>query len=473
MAGIVFFGLVLRLPGLDHPFVDFHSWRQCDTLAVARYFAEIEMNILRPQLPYYGPPPNYAELEFCLVPYLTAWLFRLGGELNWIARLVIVAFSLWSVVSIYRVARELWDLKAGLAAAFGLAVHPVYLYFSRSFQPDVPMLALGLAALADFLVWRRSGSRMAALTGCFLFTLAVLVKPPAVVFAFPLFTWWLTARRPKKAIGAAYLVIPVAASLAYFSAIHGIAEHQFASGLISGFLHRLWTEGLPPEWWSDLGVGLFFYAVTPFFLVPLVFGLARSLASSARLAFVLWGAGLLVFFTISGSAVLNNLQYYYLLAVPLVVLAAAAAFADHPEGRAGFSRTGLTVVMLLVTGLGAFFVTGTYQHWVPAGWLANEPWRYESWYALEEKPLQVGRAIARETPVDALVVVVEPTPRTLFHSRRFGWFIAPEGFSDAYLAGVREEGARYLAWMENRPPPLAEAAIWYPEGFWLVDLAEK
>lgn len=470
--GTLLLGVIIRLKGIDNPFLDFHGWRQCDTGAVARYFFEREMNILRPQLPYYGAPPNYAELEFGLVPYIVAWLYGIFGETHWIARSVIVGFSLWAIVSVNRVAQTLWGTWPGLAAAFTLAVHPVYVYFSRSLQPDVPMLALGLAAIANFLVWGKTGSRIHAFIGCLWFTLAVLVKPPAWAFAFPLLIWWLKTQRKKVVVGLAYIAAPLIASFSYFQAIHGIAEHPFVSGLTMGFAARLWQEGIGLRWFSDVGRGLFFYAITPFFFVPVLIGCMRSLFSRERVWIGAWMMGLMAFFLLAGSKVLNNLQYYYLLAVPLAALLSGAAFSSAQKSLINYSRSWVLGILLLVTTGGTYMLIETYQQWLPERWLLNEPWSYERWYILDEKPLRVGQAIERITPEDALVVVVEDTPRTLFYSRRFGWFIEPAGLNEEYLTDVRREGAQYLAWMEKTPPSVGKTAQWHEEGFWLVSLNE-
>ena len=58
------FGLLCRLYNLTAPFLDYHSWRQTDTAAIARNFYYNGFNILYPQIDWGGAGPGYVESEF-------------------------------------------------------------------------------------------------------------------------------------------------------------------------------------------------------------------------------------------------------------------------------------------------------------------------------------------------------------------------------------------------------------------------
>ena len=58
VAAFVLIGLLLRLKGLHNPLLDHPGWRQGDTAAIARNFAQLNFNILFPQTEYNGAPPN-------------------------------------------------------------------------------------------------------------------------------------------------------------------------------------------------------------------------------------------------------------------------------------------------------------------------------------------------------------------------------------------------------------------------------
>ena len=56
--GLMLFGLICRLYNLTAPLLDYHSWRQTDTAAIARNFYYNGFNILYPQIDWGGTGPG-------------------------------------------------------------------------------------------------------------------------------------------------------------------------------------------------------------------------------------------------------------------------------------------------------------------------------------------------------------------------------------------------------------------------------
>ncbi|MFY9738051.1 MAG: hypothetical protein WAK11_03265, partial [Candidatus Cybelea sp.] len=76
LLGVLTIALALRLYGIGNPIMDHPGWRQGDTAAIARNFAQRKFDIMYPQTTYNGPPPNYVELELQIVPFLAASLYK-------------------------------------------------------------------------------------------------------------------------------------------------------------------------------------------------------------------------------------------------------------------------------------------------------------------------------------------------------------------------------------------------------------
>jgi len=55
------------------------SWRECDYAAVARNFYREGMNILYPRIDWRGDGPGYAEMEFPVIPWTMAALYKIFG----------------------------------------------------------------------------------------------------------------------------------------------------------------------------------------------------------------------------------------------------------------------------------------------------------------------------------------------------------------------------------------------------------
>src|SRR5215472_125984 len=108
LAAILVLGLALRLYGIHDPIIDHPGWRQGDEAAIARNFAQLQDNIFA--------PPNYVELELQIVPFAAAQLYRVFGVHEIFSRLIVVAFSLGTVLLLYFFGKELFG-RRGLIAA--------------------------------------------------------------------------------------------------------------------------------------------------------------------------------------------------------------------------------------------------------------------------------------------------------------------------------------------------------------------
>lgn len=91
----------LRLLYIDQPFVDEVSWREADDATIADNFFRGHFNIFLPEISWNGPGPNYVGYEFQLTTYLAALLYRLFGQVDWVARGISVAFGVWSIFAFY------------------------------------------------------------------------------------------------------------------------------------------------------------------------------------------------------------------------------------------------------------------------------------------------------------------------------------------------------------------------------------
>jgi hypothetical protein len=83
------------------------SWRECDYAAVARNFYREGMNILYPRIDWHGDGPGYAEMEFPVIPWTTAALYKIFGYHEVIGRILVYAFSLLTLLIFFLLARRL------------------------------------------------------------------------------------------------------------------------------------------------------------------------------------------------------------------------------------------------------------------------------------------------------------------------------------------------------------------------------
>ncbi len=238
LGAILLLALLLRLQGIHNPILDHPGWRQGDMAAVARNFAQLEFNPLRPQTDYDGPPPNYVELELQIVPFLAAIGYKLFGVHEIFGRLITIGFSLGTLPVLYLFGRWLFRSEAaGLVAALAFAVYPGSVYYGRTFTPDATMVFFLTAALYASARWiQEDGAwsrRFAVAAGLCAF--ALLAKPVAAagLIAIPAMMieregLLAALRRPQNWALLACMVVPYALYDRYVSSI---AEWHWASGI--------------------------------------------------------------------------------------------------------------------------------------------------------------------------------------------------------------------------------------------------
>jgi len=196
--------LALRCYGLTAPLLDYHSWRQADTAAIARNYAANGYRLFYPQVDWGGTTPGYVESEFPLYSYTLALLYGLFGVREWLGRILTALASVAAVAALYGLVPSGQGSagtgeRAALYAGLALALMPFPIYFGRTVMPDTWMLLAAILAIWTFRRWleRRSSGRYAVALLCG--ALAPLAKTPnLLIVAVPLayLTW--SARPPRR-----------------------------------------------------------------------------------------------------------------------------------------------------------------------------------------------------------------------------------------------------------------------------------
>jgi Dolichyl-phosphate-mannose-protein mannosyltransferase len=190
--------LALRCYGLTAPLLDYHSWRQADTAAIARNYAANGYHLLYPQIDWSGQTPGYVESEFPLYSYTLALLYSVFGVHEWIGRLLSALAGATAVAALYGLVRS-GDAgghggygddhrgaalqRAAIYAGLALALMPFPIYFGRTVMPDTWMLLTAILAIWTFRRWmeRPSTGRFGAALLCG--ALAPLAKTPNLLIA--------------------------------------------------------------------------------------------------------------------------------------------------------------------------------------------------------------------------------------------------------------------------------------------------
>lgn len=198
---LLILALIVRLYKITTPLADYHSWRQADTAAVARnYVKEKKIDLLHPKYDDLSKiqsgrenPVGYRMVEFPLYQALIAKIYLIFPffSIEVYGRLISIFFTLLSLVTLYFLLLFSSSRIAAFFAGFTFALTPFMIFFTRVVLPE-PM-AMSLALMAVFFLYVYSEVKERKLISYFwyilsliCFALAVLVKPSALFYFFPL-----------------------------------------------------------------------------------------------------------------------------------------------------------------------------------------------------------------------------------------------------------------------------------------------
>lgn len=424
--------LTLRLYGIGNPLSEQASWRQADTASMAKNLEDHFS--LFPQLDYDGPPPNYAELEFPLLPLLVFPFFKLFGISIPIARGMALLFSLMSLIFLVLLAELKLGARAAFIAGFIYALLPFNIFYDRAVLPEPVLLGMSLGSLYFFSLYLKKGSWKLWIMSTVFILLSILSKP-SFLFLGLLFLFLCWEEKGLKGfldwkvwLMAFAALVPASV---YFWLSHSLAESKFLTSLLT--LHMLpnFTQTLfSMEFWkflfSRLGdrvltwTGLFLFlislALSPFF-------------RKTRFLFF-WTISLIVFFAFSTIPVLYQHDYYQLMLVPPFSLSLGWFWGKFSEIKIrsyelkniAFGFLILAGIMILIEGLSQ---TGKFWN-------------------IDPRPLEVGKTICKLTPEGSLIAIDQSNPVYLFYSERKGFRILSELNRDE-VEKLKEKGAQFLA----------------------------
>ena len=148
-----------HLPFFGIPPKGTHSWRQCNTMAVARNFYEEDMNIMRPRVDQRGTSNGVTGMQFPAYEWTVAVTYHVFGFHETLPRVVNWLIFVGGVVACYALARLLsGSAWIGAVTAWSLAWSPELYYHSVNALPDVLALSASIGGLYFFLRWYRASS---------------------------------------------------------------------------------------------------------------------------------------------------------------------------------------------------------------------------------------------------------------------------------------------------------------------------
>ena len=257
LIAILILAIALRFNHINQPYVDGFSWRQTSTAMMADNYYRTNWNIFFPEVSWGGIGPNYQGREFQTVSYLSALLYTVFGQQDWIGRSVAASFGVWGVFALYQLVRRVWDEERAIASAAIMAILPGVVFIDRSFLPDPAMTALMTTSCWLLVAHLQTGSWRYLLFAAVVFSWGALSKITGLMVGIPLLYALIVILRQKRELNPKRLIpIAIAGTL---SLMPIVAYYLWAKYLannyppyhFAGSANWIWVQGFS-RWLEEL-----------------------------------------------------------------------------------------------------------------------------------------------------------------------------------------------------------------------------
>lgn len=359
---ILLVALALRLYKINAPLTDFHSWRQADTAAVARNFTRDGFNLFMPKYDDLSSiqsglenPQGLRFVEFPLYNAMFAGLNVLVPAIPlevW-GRIVSIFFSLVVIAIIYYLALAEFDRTAAIFAALLVGILPASVFFSRVVLPETTAAAFAFIAILLMYLQPRAGK--AGQVALFLFSVlffagAVMIKPTAIFYGFPVFYLFVTRhkfafiRRPDFYLYFILALLPFVLWRLYIAKFpEGVPASEWLLTSVNTYAGQkvIFLKPAFFRWifWERINLMIFGGYLTGFFLLGLFTKIKRLFLHS-----ILFSAFAYVFVFEGGNV---QHEYYQTIIIPALALFAGIGISVIVSERKRFLSPLLTVPLIL------------------------------------------------------------------------------------------------------------------------------
>jgi hypothetical protein len=357
----------IHLPYMHLPAVGHHVWRQCNTLAVARNYAEEDMRIWLPRVDKRYKFPGTTGPSFTAYEYTLACIYKVAGFSHQTHRWLSLVISLLVLAGLFFLVLSFKNdkLLAGLSVAALMSI-PQFYYHSINAVPDILAMMFMLWGWVFARRWITSDRLFSFALATIFLALAGMVKLQFLLVGVPIMLelifqgFW---KKPGRIALSAFMgLVVLSASYAWYRHASFLTNqywlHEFVLDVrlpasLSSFFGLLGINlfsDLPETW---LG-----YAWVPGLLVGIVLAFRNKYLRWYMLATF---AGILVIYFLLQPQYLAH-GYYTLFFSPFMAITAA-------YGYYRVFTQGLTIWLFPIAVSGLFWAwSRMHSNWQPAGW---------------------------------------------------------------------------------------------------------
>ena len=450
LIGIAIISLLMHARHLNKELISWHVWRQTQTQSTIINFYEEDFNILHPKKNDRGAGDGSFRMEFPLMQWLVAGLYKIFGNHLIITRLFMFITGLFTVWGMYAMLKALFQQeKLALIGAWAFNFSPTFFYFTINPLPDNFALCCSIWGLALFFQWARKPaySRL-FLSGVFL-SIGTLCKLPFIIYYIVPFVYLLLQIKDRRSIQYMHVLqaLTVFGSLVFPAMWYiSVIPHWHGNGITSGVLDNQVPfmkvlDYLQHNLVSTLPESLLNYGSVLFFVAGFYFMFRNKAYKSLYFIVCLsLSLGVLAYFLFEINMISTVHDYYLFPFYPLLFMLVAYGAYYLLQVHTRFFR--YLAVFALVT-LPVWAHLRMASRWNEANPGFNKDW------------LVYKTELRNAVPKDALCIAGNDASHfiLLYYIDKKGWC-----FDDSHpdMARMIQEGAKYLYLDTTTTPPGAE-----------------
>ena len=424
-------GLLVRLYKINNPIADWHSWRQADTASVTRNYVNLGLNLLYPkyhdiskiQTGYFNKE-GLRLVEFPVFNLFHYLLVKLLPEysLDVLGRFTSVIFSIFSSFFLFLIGKRFLGKWGGLLSCFFFLFLPFNIYFSRVILPEPLCIFFSLFSLWLFIRYIDSEKVLYLFSSGIIFSLALLIKPFALFYAFPMVYLVLSKYGMKKIVATPNLLINF---LIFVDLV-----------VIPLLLWRSWIgkhpEGIPYFTWAFNGdlirfrpafwrwifgerIGRLILGIWG--LIPFILGMVIKKKNYFGISLML---GAMAYLFIVATASVRHDYYQILIIPPICLLMAEGSLALWKNNIFNKWLARPILIFSIVLGFGM-------------GW-----YQVKEYYKIDHPEIiAAGTAVDRLTPKNARVIApYNGDTAFLYQTKRWGWPVVDDSIENIIKLGA-------------------------------------
>jgi 4-amino-4-deoxy-L-arabinose transferase-like glycosyltransferase len=436
------------------------AWRPTELASIALNYYRNGFNFLYPQVYWGGGGPGYVEMEFPLIPFLTACMYKVLGLHEWVALIIPVLTGLGTALVAYLFTRYLFGVSAALVAGLVVGGSPTMALLTASLWPDPPMVMAGALGLYALTRWADSGESRYYILGAAATSVAILLKIVALYLGVPIL--FLCFHRYKSALWKTPQVWLLSALILgppllwYWHAHTLFVLYHNTFGILSSGSMKFGTAAVltDPAFYASTLLKIALFHLTPLAFIVFLWGLLNR--PQQKLAYVVhaWLAGVALCLLVAAKGVTLGHYQYVLPVVPAAAPLVGAGAVDllrRLASRVSWIRPS-SGILIIAGALALVYIAGCVT--------GIALYRSKAWY-MWENDRRTGIAVARVAPPGSLILVVDndqdefppeksmTPPMVFYFSDRKGWYQSMAWLTQDRLEELRGHGARYLVITSN------------------------